>query len=109
MTNPIVRELFFHGTFFTNTATTMAATIAFGAISPGGRASGFGPRQFRGTGFDRKTKPVTPPVVFLSHGLDHSLSRIKRIQSHDILFVSSVILASDHWQSLNFYFGLTRL
>lgn len=46
--------------------------------------------MFRESGFDRKTMPVAYTVVFFSHALDHSVSRIKRIKSH----VSSFFHAS---------------
>jgi hypothetical protein len=60
----------------------MTTAIAFGVTNPSRRTVGFGPRLFRGTGFDQKKALVIDPTVFLSHPPDHSVSHINRIQSH---------------------------
>jgi len=65
---------------------TMAAALTIGAANRTRRAAGFGPRLFRGTGFDQKKALVVHAVAWLGHPSDHSFSDINRIKRH-IAFV----------------------
>jgi hypothetical protein len=63
---------------------TMVAVSTFGAADSSRRGIAL---MFRESGFDRKTMPVAYTAVFISHSLDHSVSRIKRIKSHVVFFL----------------------
>jgi hypothetical protein len=64
----------------------MPAALTIGAANRTRRAAGFGPRLFRGTGFDQKKTLVVDAVAWLSHPSDHSVSDINRVKRH-IAFV----------------------
>lgn len=65
--------------------------------------------MFRESGFDRKTMPVAYTVVFFSHALDRSVSRIKRIKSHVVFFLPRQRYSRPvHWQSFDLHAVLTR-
>jgi hypothetical protein len=97
--------LFCDGAFFTNTAKTVTAAFAFRTANLNGRTVGFGPRPFRGTGFDPNTTLAVHVVGFLCHPLHHSVPQINRIPSH-----VTFLLARNrrHSRPFDLHAGLTQ-
>ena len=81
VTNPVVRESFRDGAFFTSAAMTMLAAITIGALHRFRCAVDLCPCLFRRTGFDQKKLLVVPHAVgLLSHSLYPLVSNINRIE-----------------------------
>jgi hypothetical protein len=93
MTNPVVRVLFRDGAVFTIAAMTVVASFAFGAANRCRCPAGFGPRLFRGTGFDQNYTPLVHSVEFPRHPLDQSVSQIHCIESHVTFLLPGALYA----------------
>src|SRR5262245_41021109 len=81
VTNPVVRESFRDGAFFTSATMTMVTAITIDAVHRIRSAADLYPCLFRRTGFDQKKSLVVPHAVgMLSHPLNHLVSDINRIE-----------------------------